>query len=149
MYADVAPAFEAWSKAGRKIYIYSSGSAAIQKVHFEYSDAGDLAKYLSGYFDTKVGAKQDKASYEAIWKEVSKDDATLNTKDVLFLTDIPAEGKAAKEAGLEVVLLKRPGNQELTEAEMSAYKVVESFADIISTVEEVAAKRKIEDAAQV
>lgn len=150
VYSDVAPAFEAWTKAGRKIYIYSSGSVAIQRVHFEHSEAGDLAKYLSGYFDTKVGAKQEKASYEAIWKEVSNDDATLNTKDVLFLTDIPAEAKAAKEAGMEAVLLKRPGNAELTEEEVKMYKVVESFAELDGAgMEDVATKRKIEDAAQV
>lgn len=154
MYADVAPALEAWTKAGRKVYIYSSGSAAIQRVHFEYSQAGDLAKYLSGYFDTKVGAKQEQASYEAIWKEVvskeGEEVASLAIKDVLFLTDIPAEAKAAKAAGMEAVLLKRPGNAELTEEESKTYKVVESFAEIVfAAVEEeavaVAPKRKIEE----
>ena len=142
-------AFENWTKAGRKVYIYSSGSVAIQKVHFEFSEAGDLAKYLSGYFDTKVGAKQDKGSYEAIWKEVSQQ-VEGTPKDVLFLTDIPAEAKAAKEAGMEAVLLKRPGNAELTEGDAQTYTVVESFADIQMQVEEEApAKRKIEDVAQV
>lgn len=43
-----------------------------------------------------VGSKGEKASNELIWKEESKDDATLNTKDGLFLTDISSE-KAVME----------------------------------------------------
>lgn len=151
VYSDVGAAFEAWTKAGRKVYIYSSGSAAIQKVHFEHSESGDLAKYLSGYFDTKVGAKQEKSSYEAILKELtSKDDAPVTASNVLFLTDIPAEAKAAKEAGMDAMLLTRPGNTELTEDEQKTYRVVKSFAEIsVDEEEAVAPKRKIEDVAQV
>lgn len=103
-----------------------------------------------------MGAKQDKGSYEAIWKEIGVDSA-LNVADVLFLTDIPAEAKAAKEAGMEAILLKRPGNAELTEEDKKTFKVVESFADIaakpleekMDTEEKAAPKRKIEDEAQV
>lgn len=122
---------------------------------------------MSGYFDTKVGAKQDKGSYEAIWKEMGAADSALNMQDVLFLTDIPAEAKAAKEAGMEAILLKRPGNAELTEEDMKTFKVVESFAEIelqqkeeeevkmdtkekeVVEEEKAAPKRKIEDEAQV
>lgn len=121
---------------------------------------------MSGYFDTKVGAKQDKGSYEAIWKEMGAADSALNMQDVLFLTDIPAEAKAAKEAGMEAILLKRPGNAELTEEDTKTFKVVESFAEIelqkeeeavkmdtkekeVVEEEKAAPKRKIEDEAQV
>ena len=74
---------ENWSENGHKIYIYSSGSVEAQKLLFGHSEAGDLTKYLSGYYDTKFGAKQEKDSYEAIVKNID-----VPVEEVLFLTDV-------------------------------------------------------------
>lgn len=153
VYDDVAPALDAWTKSGHKIFIYSSGSAEIQKIHFAYSESGDLAGHLSGFYDTKVGAKQEKSSYEAILKEIIKEsgDEELKANDVLFLTDVAGEGVAAEEAGMNVILLKRPGNAELTSEDQKRFTVVDSFADIVledltAITAAAATKRKVVEA---
>ncbi|XP_055526472.1 enolase-phosphatase E1 isoform X2 [Wyeomyia smithii] len=148
VYEDVSKAFEQWTQAGRKIYIYSSGSVDAQKLLFEHSEQGDLVKYLAGHYDTKIGAKQEKDSYAAILKNIE-----VSAEEALFLTDIIAEAKAAKEAGLNVVLLDRPGNAELSEDDRKEFTVISSFTDIpIEAVEEEstngAGKRKIDETAQ-
>lgn len=66
-----------------KIFIYSSGSVAAQKLLFGNSEHGDLTSKISGYFDTNIGMKQDKNSYEKIVKEIGCEPA-----DILFLTDV-------------------------------------------------------------
>lgn len=42
-------------------------------------------QYLSGHFDTKIGLKNQSASYTAIAQSIG-----VNASDILFLTDIPA-----------------------------------------------------------
>ncbi|XP_058465775.1 enolase-phosphatase E1 [Malaya genurostris] len=147
VYDDVSKAFEQWTEAGRKIYIYSSGSVDAQKLLFKNSEQGDLVKYLAGHYDTKIGAKQEKDSYEAILKNIE-----VSAEEALFLTDVIAEAKAAKEAGLNVVVLDRPGNAELSDDDRSAFTVISSFTDIpIESAEETtngAGKRKIDETAQ-
>lgn len=63
---------------------------------------------------------------------------------LMFFFVCLTEAEAAKEAGLNVVILSRPGNAELTDDDKAAYPVVESFADIpLETVG--GTKRKIDD----
>jgi methylthioribulose 1-phosphate dehydratase/enolase-phosphatase E1 len=57
LFGDVASALVAWRAAGVKTYIYSSGSRQAQRDLFAHTTCGDLRPYLSGYFDTAVGAK--------------------------------------------------------------------------------------------
>lgn len=125
VYEDVKKALEQWNESGRKVYIYSSGSVDAQKMLFEYSEQGDLVKYLAGYYDTKIGAKQEKNSYEALLKNIE-----ATGEEALFLTDVVAEAKAAKEAGLNVVVLDRPGNAELSEEDRKEFTVISSFTDL-------------------
>uniref|UniRef100_A0A182PUC0 Enolase-phosphatase E1 n=1 Tax=Anopheles epiroticus TaxID=199890 RepID=A0A182PUC0_9DIPT len=125
VYDDVHKAFERWTESGRKIYIYSSGSVDAQKLLFEHSEQGNLLKYLSGHYDTKVGAKREKESYESILKNID-----ASPEEALFLTDVYAEAKAAKDAGLNVVLLDRPGNSELSEEERKDFPVIATFSDL-------------------
>ena len=95
-----------WKAAGKKIYIYSSGSVPAQKLLVGYSTKGDLMsvslflykrhtlninfffflkkKYFSGYFDTSVGLKTESASYENIAQQIGKEN---NTESILFVTD--------------------------------------------------------------
>jgi len=42
VYDDVVPALDQWKAAGKKIYIYSSGSVPAQKLLVGYSTKGDL-----------------------------------------------------------------------------------------------------------
>lgn len=147
VYDDVQKAFEQWTETGRKIYIYSSGSVDAQKLLFEHSEKGNLLKYLAGHYDTKIGAKREKESYESILKNIES-----SAEETLFLTDVYAEAKAAKDAGLNVVLLDRPGNVKLSEEERKEFTVISTFSDLSFEVEKKEngdsvsnGKRKIED----
>jgi len=108
VYEDVPPAFERWTAAGKTIAIYSSGSVLAQKLLFGYTDHGDLTPFISANFDTNIGHKREAESYRKIAEALS-----LNAEDVLFLSDIPEELDAAREAGFETALTVRPGNAPL------------------------------------
>ncbi|XP_052868481.1 enolase-phosphatase E1 isoform X2 [Anopheles cruzii] len=150
VYEDVQKAFEQWDECGRKVYIYSSGSVDAQKLLFENSEQGNLLKFLSGHYDTKIGAKREKESYLSILKNIDAE-----AEDVVFLTDVVAEAKAAKEAGVNVVLLDRPGNAELSEEDRKEFPVIKTFSELSFTnVNEengssATAKRKIDETTDV
>jgi enolase-phosphatase E1 len=102
VYSDAVDSMRAWHAAGVKIYLYSSGSVAAQKLLFAHSVAGDLTPLFSGYFDTTTGPKREPGSYETISREIG----TLPNR-ILFLSDVAAELDAAREAGLRTVQLVR------------------------------------------
>lgn len=102
LYPDVIAQLQAWHTKGIKLYIYSSGSVAAQQLLFKYSDAGDLTPLLSGYFDTRIGAKRELASYAAILQQLQ-----LPPNQVLFLSDVVAELDPARQLGIATVQLIR------------------------------------------
>lgn len=116
IYADAADALRQWHAAGIKLYVYSSGSVAAQKLLYGHSDAGDLTPLFSGYFDTRTGAKREAASYAAIAQAIGHAPG-----DILFLSDVAAETDAAKAAGLKALLIDRNGGPA----------DIHSFADIV------------------
>jgi enolase-phosphatase E1 len=103
IYPDVPPALRRWAKAGLRLFVYSSGSVAAQKLIFGHSDAGDLTPLLQSYFDTGVGGKREAASYRLICRG-----ANISPEEFLFLSDVEAELDAAAEAGLRTCQLVRP-----------------------------------------
>ncbi|XP_048453090.1 enolase-phosphatase E1 isoform X2 [Rhincodon typus] len=125
VYKDVAPAIKEWRKEGKKVYIYSSGSVEAQKLLFGYSVEGDLLELFDGHFDTKIGSKVKAESYREIAKNIG-----CSTDNILFLTDVTKEARAAEEAGVQVILVVRPGNAELTEEEMSC-SIITSFGELL------------------
>lgn len=106
VYEDVLDALDEWDEAGIQMAIYSSGSVQAQKLIFGYSEHGDLTDYFSYYFDTKMGGKKEIRSYENIAQEMQ-----LEPYEVLFLSDVPDELRAAREAGMEVIQLVREGTK--------------------------------------
>jgi enolase-phosphatase E1 len=102
VYPDVPPALRRWRAAGVRLYVYSSGSEAAQKLIFGHSDAGDLAGLFSGFFDTRMGAKRDAGSYGAIARAID-----MPAASILFLSDIGQELDAAAAAGLQTCQLVR------------------------------------------
>ncbi|GCB60158.1 hypothetical protein scyTo_0011080, partial [Scyliorhinus torazame] len=124
VYKDVAPAIKEWRKAGKKVYIYSSGSVEAQKLLFGYSVEGDLLELFDGHFDTKIGSKVEMESYRRIAQDIG-----CSTDNILFLTDVTKEARAAEQAGVQVSLVVRPGNAELTEQEMS-HSIITSFSEL-------------------
>ena len=106
IYADAVGRLKEWHKSKIRMFVYSSGSIAAQKLLFRYSDYGDLTPLFSGYFDTHMGAKREAASYKAILNVIG-----MPGSDVLFLSDIGAELDAARTAGMHTLQLLRPGTE--------------------------------------
>ena len=102
VWPDVPPCLRAWSKAGLRLAVYSSGSVAAQKLLFGHSEAGDLTPLFTGFFDTQVGGKRDATSYATIAAGLY-----LPPSDILFLSDVVEELDAAKTAGLATCQLVR------------------------------------------
>jgi enolase-phosphatase E1 len=102
VYPDVPPVLRAWHEAGRRLYVYSSGSEAAQRLIFRHSVAGDLAGLFSGFFDTRAGAKREPASYAAIAGRIGASPGAI-----LFLSDTGQELDAAAGAGLATCQLVR------------------------------------------
>jgi enolase-phosphatase E1 len=127
IYPDAAPALRAWHEAGHPLYVYSSGSVPAQKLFFGHSDAGDLTPLFSGWFDTETGGKRDAASYRRI-AEITGTPAN----EILFLSDVVEELDAAREAGLQTILVDRRNDypQPRTGEATHGHTRVESFADI-------------------
>jgi enolase-phosphatase E1 len=104
VYPDVAPAFARWRAQHKHIAIFSSGSVLAQKLLFAHSTAGDLSSFLEAYFDTTTGPKREPASYRKIAATLQ-----VHPKQVLFVSDVPAELDAALAAGMSTALSLRPG----------------------------------------
>ncbi len=127
IYPDAAEMLKLWHEAGHKIYVYSSGSVPSQKLFFGHTSEGNLTSVFSGYFDTEMGAKRDPESYRRITAAIEE-----NPSDIIFLSDIVEELDAAREAGMDTVLLDRLSdypNPRLDEA-AHGHQRVESFRDI-------------------
>ena len=120
----------AWHQAGIPIIIYSSGSVAAQKLLFQYTNStpdADLRPLITDYFDTvNAGAKTNRKSYEKI--------AATRKEDLgkwLFLSDNVKEVNAAKEAGMESLVVVREGNATLSEEESKGHTLVTSFEGLL------------------
>lgn len=127
IFADVAPALERWRREGLKVSIFSSGSVLAQKLLFAHTEAGDLTRFISNYFDTTVGSKTDVQSYRQIATALD-----LAASKVLFISDVAGELAAAAAAGMQTRLCVRPCNHP--ESLADRYQIIQSF-DEISTPE--------------
>ena len=101
-YEDVPRAFTRWRQQGREIAIYSSGSVLAQRLLFQTTKFGDLTQYISGFFDTQTGAKNEVASYRKIAVSLGR-----APQKVLFLSDSEREVDAALSAGMRAALCVR------------------------------------------
>lgn len=118
VYQDVRPFFENLTSSGYVIGIYSSGSVHAQKLILGNSSAGDLTPFINFYFDTSVGQKREKISYQNIAIKTQ-----LPPPDIHFFSDIPEELKAAELAGLRVTHVVRDGTPT------SSYPGIKNFAE--------------------
>lgn len=122
LYQDAIDALNRFHDAGVRMYIYSSGSVAAQKLLFGHSVAGDLLPLFSGFYDTTIGGKREASSYERIVQDVG---AAPN--EVIFFSDNIAELDAARDAGVQTVQLARPEDGTVP---ATAHTSVESFVEI-------------------
>ncbi len=123
IFEDVRPAMEHWHDTGISVNFFSSGSVLAQKLLFANSEAGDLTKFISSYFDTKVGKKTEAESYRQISATLS-----VAANEIHFISDVTTELDAAQNAGMKTSLCVRPGNvaQELS----FRHKTIQSFNEI-------------------
>src|SRR5215813_3765533 len=105
VYDDVPAALQRWHQAGLTINIFSSGSKLAQQLLFAHTEAGDLTKFIDDYFDTNVGKKGEAESYRRISEKMK-----LPAGEILFVSDVIDELRAAHDAGMKVLLSVRPGN---------------------------------------
>lgn len=104
LYPDVVQALQDWRAKGLTLAIYSSGSVKAQDLYFAHSDEGDIRALFTAFFDTQIGAKTEASSYAAIAAHLG-----AAPSDMLFLSDNPRELAAARQAGLDVAQIERPG----------------------------------------
>ena len=102
VYPDAVAALREWKTAGHALFVYSSGSVTAQKLLFGHSSAGDLRPLFTGYFDTAVGGKREAQSYRNVLGALG-----LAAAEVIFLSDVVDELDAAREAGMQTVLVDR------------------------------------------
>lgn len=127
VYPDAVVALRQWHRQGHPLYVYSSGSVAAQQLLFGHSIAGDLRDVFSGYFDTAVGGKRDVQSYRNVLGALQRD-----ADEVIFLSDIVEELDAARDAGMQTVLVDRREDYPLPRLGPATHEHhrVESFADV-------------------
>jgi enolase-phosphatase E1 len=123
VFGDVPVAFERWHKQKKEIRIFSSGSVLAQKLLFANTEAGDLTKYISGYFDTKIGAKGDAESYMRISNAFG-----LAASEILFISDVTEELNGARSANMQTWLCLRPGNRPQPLG--SGHPIIRSFDEL-------------------
>lgn len=129
IYPDVPECLQEWKEQKLKLGIYSSGSVHAQKLLFTHTKYGNLQELFDFNFDTNVGGKREKSSYENILKAIG-----LPANEILFLSDVPEELEAAQSAGFTVLHVTRNGTnrderfqsiRDFTEVEDALQKSVE------------------------
>ncbi|MEZ9820533.1 acireductone synthase [Shewanella sp. 10N.286.45.A1] len=120
IFPDFIEALDGYKQQGLRVYSFSSGSVDAQKLLFGNSDAGDLTDKFNGHFDTRTGNKRFKQAYCNILNTIS-----LSPKQILFVSDVLEELKAASEAGLNVVQMVRQDSQRTGD-----FKQISSFAEL-------------------
>jgi enolase-phosphatase E1 len=105
VFPDVPAALERWHRQNIDVRIFSSGSILAQRLIFSTTRAGDLTRFLNGYFDTTTGPKNEVSSYQQIALRFG-----LAATDIVFVSDVTRELDAARSAGMKTLLCVRPGN---------------------------------------
>lgn len=105
LYDDAVVALRRYRAGGIRLFIYSSGSVAAQKLLFGHALAGDLRSLFEGYFDTTAGPKREPLSYTRIAETIG-----VAPERVVFFSDHALELDAARAAGMQTVQLARPAD---------------------------------------
>jgi enolase-phosphatase E1 len=121
VFPDVPVALQRWQRDQIDVRIFSSGSVLAQRLLFATTTAGDLTRFLHGYFDTATGAKNDPESYHTIAKSFG-----IAPSEILFISDVTSELDAARDAGMKTTLCVRPGNHPQPEHNHAAIATFET-----------------------
>ncbi|CAJ2506993.1 Uu.00g081790.m01.CDS01 [Anthostomella pinea] len=126
LFPDVPAKLSEWHAKGLKIMIYSSGSVPAQKLLFKHTDAepSDFTPLISDWFDTvTAGLKTETGSYE----KIAGNHPEIPVGEWLFLSDNVKEVDAAISAGMQSIVVQRPGNAELPSEVRSRLPIIETF----------------------
>lgn len=121
VYPDVKDALNSWKHEAIQLAVYSSGSIKAQQLLFAHTKDGDLTCFFDNYFDTTTGHKREVDSYIKISEELG-----IDSKNLLFLSDIGEELDAAKETGMNTIQLIRDN----TTVPFNHHPQVETFKKI-------------------
>lgn len=121
IFPDFIEAVKRFSAQNLRIYSFSSGSVDAQKLLFSHSDGGDLTEMFNGHFDTRTGNKLDKQAYCNILNTIS-----LSPKQVLFVSDVIEELKAADAAGMMTCQMVRDSKQRTGD-----FRTISSFDELV------------------
>lgn len=125
LYSDFIPMLQ-WCKSNDvKVCIYSSGSIGAQKLLFGHTSEGDITSYFDAHFDTTSGSKRESTSYGTIASKLG-----VKPNEVIFVTDLEAEARAARDGGMTAVMAVRPGNAPLGEEAKQELPVVRSLLQL-------------------
>lgn len=127
IYADASRALLDWHAAGHRLYVYSSGSVAAQRMFFAHSEAGDLLPLFSGHYDTEIGGKREADSYARIAADLQAEPV-----QIVFLSDVVEELDAARSSGMRTLLVDRHEDYPIARegAAANGHRRIESFAEI-------------------
>ncbi|ABL98286.1 acireductone synthase [Shewanella amazonensis] len=120
IYPDFIDAIKTYRAQGLRVYSFSSGSVDAQKLLFSHSDSGDLTELFNGHFDTRTGNKLDKQAYANIVNTIS-----LTPRQILFVSDVVEELKAAEAAGMITCQMVREPSQRT-----GKYRIIQSFSEL-------------------
>lgn len=123
LFADISPALHRVKQQGIILGSYSSGSIEAQHLLYQYSDAGNLKPLFSHWFDTTTGPKKEAESYRKICEAMH-----VEPNRVTFISDVNAELKAARTAGMVAIFSDRAGNPETAS---EGYPCVKDWTDLL------------------
>ncbi len=123
VFPDVPIAFERWRRQEKIICTYSSGSVLAQQLLFRTTASGDLTPYISGFFDTRVGAKTEGESYKKIAASFSYAPHLF-----FFVSDAVQEIEAARSVGMQAILCERDSRAS---SSPTAGGVIRSFDGVL------------------
>lgn len=115
VFEDLLHGLASWKAAGITVATHSSDSATFQREMFCHTEYGDLSSYFAGFFDTSCGSNTEKSTFEKIAGLLG-----YKAHDLVYLGRSGLELDWAAQAGLQTVLLARPGIEAVNGAHQSA-----------------------------
>ena len=95
----------------------------------QFNNYGPIGQQFIAHFDTQnAGPKRVPDSYEKIKSKIKADH---NITEITFYTDIIEEAHAAEYAGLNVVVLVRPGNKPIENKELEKITNISTFDELL------------------
>ena len=126
VYSDVGIQLRKWKDMDIKIFVVSNTWVEAAKKFLSKTTQGNLNELMEGHFDCGEGPFNKKETFQKIVEKID-----LKEEDVLFMTKSPKEAVAAKEAGLDIVLVltHRKNVDKLTEEEKKLPRI-RSFIEL-------------------